>query len=306
MEPATMMMLMQLLGGTGGSGGGGGGGGGGTPFITPLSAIPALARTGYGAYELYKSHQYSKTPRPEYEISNALMESVGNQRRLASDRTAVTDAMMPLLDKRMSDSLRMAQDKATGSADLLGGAMGMYGANLDSLKEGAYGDLMHYTQQNQILNSLLADKLAPEQQNKWKYDKMMPYEQDMATARHLREVGLKNIFHGIDTAPYIGGFGGGGGGGSDGGRSQKQAPGQPFDATGFIPQNYGLNQRYGGFDDFYNQPQGMQKYSKFGDFSNQGDYDISRQFLEPFMPKREPYQFNRGMNNLSYLRLLNQ
>lgn len=172
--------------------------------INPLLAlIPTAARIGYGLWEMNKSAEYAKTPRPSYQISPALLAAVGNQERLASDRTAVSDTLTPLLDKRWSDNLRAGRDKAYSTGQLLGSTQEAYGANLDKLSEANYADLMNYVRQNEILNALLSDKLAPEQQKEWQWNKAMPYQQDMATSQHLREVAIKNLLYGIDTAPYV-------------------------------------------------------------------------------------------------------
>lgn len=172
----------------------------GIPNLSPTNIgknADNIARLIYGIYALNQAKQYGNQEPPKYGMPAYLTEGI--QRAETDTRiTPYMNAMKPLLDTTLAETMNMSQNAASTSGQMLGLTSDLYNKNLKALM-GLSAEDIGYNQnaQKNLLDMLVRG--ASEQNKQWAWDKQTPYLQNMLTAKMFEEAGMKNIFQAFDT-----------------------------------------------------------------------------------------------------------
>lgn len=89
--------------------------------MVALSTALALAKMGYGAYQLYQGHKLGSMPRTDMEIPAGIKQMLTTQRTKASQRTGVQDATERALARRDAENFQRLIEGSSNPSDIVSG-----------------------------------------------------------------------------------------------------------------------------------------------------------------------------------------
>jgi hypothetical protein len=162
-----------------------------------LMSLPALFKTGTGIAQGIRAGQLGKTPRPEFEIPESATSSLDVAKRLASGRELPGQSIM---EDKLRGSTAAGASEIKRVADSPVAAMGaisnLYKGEMEGMQNLDIASAQNYINNQKGLAGAL-DKYAGYEQQKFKYDKIDPYEAAMNASAMLKESSLQNIYGGI-------------------------------------------------------------------------------------------------------------
>jgi hypothetical protein len=177
-------------------------------IMAAAQAIPFVINTAKGISQGYKAKQLAKTPRPEYQIPDALIKSVNNAKYISSMRELPGQNLMEgRIGQNLSRGIQDLKDVSSSPAELAANVSRMYSGS-----NNAINDIGMAAGQNWLNNQAgfrqALGQLAGAQDRQWQINKFDPYANDMAASAALREGAFRNISAaGQNIASGISGYG---------------------------------------------------------------------------------------------------
>ena len=164
------------------------------PALALPYAIGAGVQGATALWQLAKSAQLAKTPRPKYEIPEAAKAALANAQLMASQRELPGQSIM---EQKIAGSTANAIGQMKQAADSPAAILGGIG-KLAQNEQGALGDLAYkaanYYANNQAQLRAQLGNMGQYQANQWQWDKQMPYQKDMAASSAMLGAGLQNLY----------------------------------------------------------------------------------------------------------------
>ena len=130
------------------------------------------------------------------ESAKAALEQ--SQRRASEVGLAGQDVMEAQIGQTTAQGVGQAQEAATSSSDILGALSSLYGNQQMQQQQLGLQAAQQY-EQNQLALQQSLGQMANWEQEKWKYNVLYPYQQQMAAAGQMRTEGTQMINQGIGT-----------------------------------------------------------------------------------------------------------
>jgi len=167
--------------------------------------IPSLFQSGLGIAQLFGAKKLGDNyKRPQYEIPEGFLSSVGIMKDLASQRELpgarrITEG----LEKTQADSLSTLKEAASSPGELLSGLQKITNVTEEKQKDLGVAGEQYYAQNQDKLTALLG-KLGEYQDMQWTINKYMPYLQAMEAAKNLSGAGTSNVYSGLGNTVGVG------------------------------------------------------------------------------------------------------
>ena len=183
---------------------------GGLVTAAAISGGVGLLQTGLGIGKAAKAKKARRKAQSifdknKYEIPESARASLQSAQRQASEvGLAGQDVMEAQLGQSTAQGVSAAQEVGTSSSDVLGMLSQMYG-NQQSQQQSIGIQAAQQYQQNQgtLQNSL--SNMANLEDQKWKYNVLYPYQQQMGAAGQMEDQGTSMINSGLSTIGNVAG-----------------------------------------------------------------------------------------------------
>jgi hypothetical protein len=169
------------------------------PAMAGLQAVGSVAQIGLGVSQLLKAKKLERNNvRPNYDIQKEYFANQGMAENMA--QMGMTQQSKDYANSQANRNFSLTSDALLQTGQ--GGLNGILAANDQFLqyqnKMAAQDSEM---QQNNILKLMQQNEtLAGQKMQQWTYNKVQPYERNLATIAQERNAGTQNIFGGLGSA----------------------------------------------------------------------------------------------------------
>lgn len=192
------------------------------PLAVPiaLSALSTIPQWMASSEQQKRADELARNlVRPEFEIPESAKRALSSAEAQAQmTRLPGQSAIEGRLDQTTANKIAMIERMSMGGPTAINAAGSAYGQQMDA--ENALGiEAANMRLRNQEILRNQLDKMGSWENQKWQYDKALPFEQKTAAIEALREGALRNknaawkdIFGSAANIALMGAFGGGEGG----------------------------------------------------------------------------------------------
>lgn len=162
-------------------------------IMAAAQGIPFLINTVKGISQAHKAKKLAETPRPEYQIPDALLKSVNNAKFISSMRELPGQNLMEgRVGQNLSRGIQDLKDVSSSPAELAANVSRMYSGSNDAINNIGMAAGQNWLN-NQAGFRQALNQLAGAQDRQWQINKFDPYANDMAASAALREGAFRNI-----------------------------------------------------------------------------------------------------------------
>jgi hypothetical protein len=175
-----------------------------------VAGVAGLAQIGMGIGKAAKAKKarrkaQSTFDQNKYEIPESARASLQSAQRQASEvGLAGQDVMEAQLGQSTAQGVSAAQDVGTSSSDVLGMLSQMYGNQQSQQQSIGIQAAQQYQQNQGVLQNSLSNMANLEDQ-KWKYNVLYPYQQQMGAAGQMADQGTSMINSGMGAISNVAG-----------------------------------------------------------------------------------------------------
>lgn len=174
------------------------------PWMVGMAAVPQLVKLFQSADQARKARQFASTPRPSYEIPQAVKEYLNQAKfnAMASGLPGAGQLEAKQAQQQANAIGAIQRTQQSPSAMLAGIAAVDQNAKNGGLDLAVKGAQYRAGQQGQYYNAL--QQMGKQQMAQWEWNKKSPYLNAMAAASALRNASMRNLQGGLEGLSSIG------------------------------------------------------------------------------------------------------
>jgi hypothetical protein len=169
------------------------------PAMAAIQGAASVAQIGLGVSQLLKAKKLERNNvRPNYDIQKEYFANQGMAENMA--QMGMTQPSIDFANSQANNNFNLTSDALLQTGQ--GGLNGILAANANLLNfQKEMAAKSSEMQTNKILNLMQQNEtLAGQKMQQWTYNKVQPYDRNLATIAQERNAGTQNIFGGLGSA----------------------------------------------------------------------------------------------------------